>query len=204
MRRTILSKMPVLMIAGLVFVLCVRPAQAFPTSSGGRASCLSCHGTPREAATAPALITAMPGDLVPLTTNVTNGAGTYSISLAGLGDAGLAGFTPDAAWANHFTAGTFNPDPQYGGPFYALSDDGVAWTAPATQTFNLRLASSTALGTYPLTFTVSGSGTEGLWRDANPFQLTVIPEPSTFALTSVGFFGWGWSVWRRRRRRHLR
>ncbi len=177
-----------------------RPANAFPTSGGGHANCLSCHGTTREAAIPSLLqITAQPGDLIPLTINITNGADIYSASLAGLGAPGLTGFTPDASWANHFTAGTFNTDPQYGGPYYALSNSGLAYQGPISHFFNLRLGANTQLGSYPLSFTVSGSGNEGLWRDSNPFTLNVIPEPSTVALIAVGTaIGVIW--WRRRRR----
>jgi hypothetical protein len=178
-----------------------RPAQAFPTSGGGRASCTGCHGTQREAAIPSFLqITAKPGDVIPLTINLTNGADSYSASLAGLGAPGLAGFTPDPAWSNHFATGTFNTDPQYGGPFFALSDGGVAYQGPVSHFFNLRLAANTLSGTYPLTFTVSGSGAEGLWRDSNPFTLTVVPEPTAFALAATGA-AVGLLYWRKRRRR---
>jgi hypothetical protein len=110
--------------------------------------------------------------------DVSDGSDAYSISLAGLGAGGLAGFTPDPSWADHVSLGTFNPDPQYGGPFYALSDSGVEWMGPGpvTHAFSLLLASSTVPGTYDLTFTVAGSGDEGRWRDSNPFQLIVVPE----------------------------
>jgi hypothetical protein len=177
-----------------------RTAQAFPTSGGGRASCTGCHGTLREAAIPSFLqLTAQPGDLVPLTINLTNGADAYSASLAGLGAQGLAGFTPDPAWTNHFTAGTFNTDPQYGGPYFAISDSGVPFQGPVSHFFNLQLAANTQPGTYPLTFTVSGSGAEGLWRDSNPFTLTVVPEPTGFALAATGA-AVGFLYWRKRRR----
>jgi hypothetical protein len=164
-----------------------QPALALPDAGGGRASCTGCHANQREAAIPSFLqLTARPGDVVPLTINLTNGADSYSASLAGLGAAGLAGFTPDATWTNHFTSGTFNTNPQYGGPYYSLSDNGVAYQGPVSHFFNLRLAANTQPGTYPLTFTVAGSGAEGLWRDANAFSLTVVPEPTAFALAATG------------------
>jgi hypothetical protein len=200
MQIRILSKTLALVTATIVLFSFAPPVQALPTFGGGHANCTTCHGNQREAATTPLTITAMPGDLIPLTLNVTNGADSYSASIAGLNAAGLAGFTPDPTWANHFTAGTFNPDPQFGGPFFALSNSGINFSGAVTQTFNLQLAASTAPGTYPLTFTGGGSGTEGLWRDSNPFELTVIPEPSTLVLTSIGLI-LGRILWRRRHRR---
>jgi hypothetical protein len=177
------------------------PAKAFPTSGGGRASCLGCHGTTREAAIPSVLeITARPGDLVPLIINLTNGANAYSASLSGLAAPGLAGFSPDAAWVNHFTSG-YNPDLQYGGPFYALSNSGVAYQGPVSHTFNLQLAANTQLGTYPLSFTVAGLENDTVfWRDANPFSLTVVPEPATIVLLTAGAVG-SLILWRRSRRR---
>jgi hypothetical protein len=192
----------VLILAACIAVAALaRPAQAFPTSGGGRASCLGCHGTQREAAIPSFLaLTAQPGDLVPLTINLTNGADAYSVSLSGLGAPGLAGFTPDSTWVNHFTPGTFNTDPQYGGPFYAYSDSGVAYQGPVSRFFNLQLSPNTQPGIYPLSFVVSGNGNEGLWRDANPFSLTVVPEPSGLALLIAGAAA-GLIYWRRTRRR---
>jgi hypothetical protein len=137
---------------------------------------------------------------VPLTINLTNGADAYSASLSGLGALGLAGFTPDPAWASHFAAGTYNPDPQYGGPYFALTNDALPFQGQVSHFFNLRLPSNAQPGTYPLTFTVAGSGAEGLWRDSNPFSLTVVPEPTSFALLATGAAALS-IYWRRMRRR---
>jgi hypothetical protein len=201
MRVKLLRRMLVLAAGIALVAAAARPAQAFPTSGGGHANCLGCHATQREAALPSFLeLTARPGDLVRLTINLTNGESAYSASLAGLGAPGLAGFTPDASWANHFTAGTYNTDPQYGGPYYALSDSGLAYQGPVSHFFDMQLSPNTQLGTYPLTFTVAGSGTEGRWRDANPFTLNVIPEPPMLALI-IGFAALGPICWRRRRRK---
>jgi hypothetical protein len=177
-----------------------RPAFALPTFGGGRANCTSCHANEREAATPSVLnITAEPGDMIPLIINMTNGADAYSATVEGLGAPGLAGFTPDAGWVNHTSAGSYNPDPQYGGPFFALSDTGLGYQGPVSHFFNMTLSPNTQPGTYPLAFTVGGSGNEGLWRDSNPFTLTVVPEPSALALATIGVAG-GIVCWRRRRR----
>jgi hypothetical protein len=201
MRFRFLRKVLVVAACFAFVAALARTAQAFPTSGGGRASCTGCHGTQREAAIPSFLqLTARPGDLLPLTINLTNGADSYSASLAGLGAAGLAGFTPDSAWTNHVAPGTFNADPQYGGPFFSLSDGGVAYQGPVSHFFNLRLAANTQPGTYPLTFTVAGSGAEGLWRDSNAFSLTVVPEPTAFVLATAGI-AVGAILWKRRRRR---
>jgi hypothetical protein len=172
-----------------------------PGFGGGRASCTGCHSAQRDAAIPSFLqLTASPGESVLLTINMTNGADAYSASLAGLGAPGLTGFTPDPAWTNHFTAGTYNTDPQYGGPFFAVSDTGLDYQGPISHFFNLKLSANTQPGSYPLTFTVAGSGAEGQWRDANAFTLNVIPEPSALVLMAAGTIA-GLSFWRRRRRR---
>lgn len=182
MRVLRLGKMFVLAACFASFAAVARPALALPTFGGGHANCTTCHANQREAAIPSVLqITASPGDIIPLTINITNGADAYSATLAGLGAPGLAGYTPDPAWVNHTTAGTYNTDPQYGGPFFSLSDTGLAFQGPVSHFFNMQLSPNTQPGTYPMTFTVGGSGNEGLWRDSNPFTLTVIPEPSAIA-----------------------
>jgi len=201
MSKNILERATLLLAAGFVLATFPRPVQALPTFSGGHADCLSCHDTPKEAATGPSLVTAHPGDTVPLSIDITDGTDNYSISLAGLDAAGLAGFVPDATWVDHFSPGTF--DSTHDGPFYALSDTGVAFSGPVTQSFNLQLAPATALGIYDLTFFVSGllESEFETWRDVNGFQLEVVPEPSTLVMLSLGGLLIGSPFYGRRRRR---
>jgi hypothetical protein len=176
MKRNILWKDIVLVATAFVSSTLSNPAEAFPTRDGGHANCLDCHSSPRnDAADVPAMFTAGPGDTVDLSVNVTDGSKKYSISLAGLGAVGLGGFTPDPDWVDHFSPDTFNDDPQWGGPFYALSDQDIEWTSEMQEIFTLTLAETTTLGTYDLVFTVAGKDGP-LWRDVNPFQLKIVLE----------------------------
>ncbi|MCA9265421.1 MAG: hypothetical protein KDA60_16290 [Planctomycetales bacterium] len=179
--RLICLEKPLCFVLGMLLATALaRSAGAFPTSGDGHANCLSCHSSSRtNAADVPTAFTARPGESIDLSVNVTNGSEKYSISLAGLDAPGLSGFTPDSSWVNHFSTGSFNADPQYGGPFYALSNNGVNWSSPVEKTFTLQLADTTAIGTYDLTFTIAGKG-GGRWRDVEAFQLNVLAAPGDF------------------------
>lgn len=197
-------------------VICENAAQARPSFG---ASCSSCHGnvqdglmqvtdedkivdlgTQLDGKTRGPLKTfeAAPGDTVTLSMEVLDGSPNYSVQLKRLETGGQQNDQANKlVWteANDPT----NVWSEWGDPPYFTKDennDGIVWEgATVGFTFDLLIDPSTPVDLYDLEYAIA-TGAFG-YQDEH-FYLSVVPEPTSIALMSLGLIGIGF-VGRRRR-----
>ena len=173
--RTVLAASVLLATSGVAF--------AFPSYGG---NCAGCHSNPGGAMnTTPDPIEINLNDSGLVTFDVTSlgGSGDVSIALSGLTDPLLAA---------SIGAGGGNWTLQGGGVY--TSD---IFSSIGTYTLDLVIGAGAALGDYGIGAQLVGDGQRASTYD---FTVSVVPEPTTFALAALGCGAIGMMTIRRKRR----
>ena len=157
-----------------LLVLGASTASGFASGyAGGGTNCGGCHSTGSVTPMISGLAELLPSQTAQYTASIAAG----TLAGAGLNIASTAGILTPAA------AGT------------GLSGTEIVHTMrnPGVYSYNFDVTAPAALGTFDLlgallAFDGNFQGSGDLW-DTTTFRITVIPEPSTFALAGLGMIG---------------